>query len=83
MRARLHSVAVSGPVVSGETQDNGWIIKGSPVERKDFFFLISFPATHATHIAAPFLASPSDDPRLEMKATAVGLMLINTVQIFI
>ena len=68
--------------MSGETQDNGWIIKGSPVERKDFFFDI-FSATHATHIAAPFLASPSDDPRLEMKATAVGLMLINTVQIFI
>lgn len=57
MRARLRSMAVSGPMVSRETQDNGWIIKGSPVERKDFFLYV-FAATHATYIAAPFLASP-------------------------
>lgn len=33
MRARLQSMAVRGPMVNRGTQDNGWIIKGSPVER--------------------------------------------------
>lgn len=35
--------------MSREILDNGWIIKGSPVERKDFFFDI-FATTHTTYI---------------------------------
>lgn len=66
MRARLHNMAVSGPMVSRETQDNGWIIKGSPVERKDFFDI--FSTTHTTYAPSLFLHppsfSPSEGPRL-------------------
>lgn len=52
-------------MVSGETQDNEWIIKGSPVERKEFWYL--FATAHATYIQSLFLlASPgipgSGDP---------------------
>lgn len=65
MRSRLQSVAVRGSMVSGETQDNEWIIKGSPVERKEFWYLSA--TAHATYIQSLFLlVSPgipgSDDP---------------------
>lgn len=65
MRSRLQSVAVRSSMVSGETQDNEWIIKGSPVERKEFWYL--FATAHATYIQSLFLlASPgipgSGDP---------------------
>ncbi len=87
MRARLHNMAVSGPMASRETQDNGRIIKGSPVARKDFFDI--FSTTHATYVPSLFLHPPAFPQvkipgcHMQMKDTAVGLMLINTVQIFI
>ena len=89
-------------MVSRETQDNGWIIKGSPVERRDSFDI--FATTYATYIPSLFLHPPafpiffffrgsyhlfSSSPamipgcHMQMEDTAVGLMLINTVQIFI
>lgn len=87
MRSRLQSMAVGGSMVSGETQDNEWIIKGSPVERKEFWFLCHHP--HNLHsISLPlhpqaFLPVMIPGCHMQMKDTAVGLMLINTVQIFI
>lgn len=103
MRARLHSMEVWGSMVSRETQDNGWIIKGSPVEIEDFFLISLPPPTQPTfHLfscippayptSPPFFdgsyhlfSSLGDDPRLPYanEDTAVGLTLINTVQIFI
>lgn len=74
-------------MASSETQDNGWIIKGNPVERKDFFDI--FATAHATYIPSLWLCPPAFPPvmipgcHMQMKDTAVGLMLINTVQIFI
>lgn len=87
--------------MSREILDNGWIIKGSPVERKDFFDI--FATTHTTYIPSLFFHPPAFSSlppfhgsyhffflsvtipscHMQMKDTAVDLMLINTVQIFI
>lgn len=46
MRSILQFMAIWGPVANREMLDNEWIIKGWPVERKDFFDI--FATTHAT-----------------------------------
>ena len=74
--------------MSRETPDNEWIIKGWPVERKDFFFFHIFAVSHATvHLfsSRPPVILPAMVPGccIQMKGSAVGLMLISTAQIFI
>lgn len=74
--------------MSGETQDNEWIIKGSPVERKEFDISLPRPTQPTFNLffflhPPAFLAAMIPGCHMQMKDTAVGLMLINTVQIFI
>lgn len=56
MMARLQRTTVWGPIVSRETEDNGWIIKRSPVERKWFFFQ-TFATAHTTYFYIFFTSS--------------------------
>lgn len=62
MRSRLHFMAIWGPVANREMLDNEWIIKGWPVERKDFLISLPPPTQHSISFLVSHSVSSSDGP---------------------